>query len=158
MKIPMTPTGFKQLEDELKELTTVKRREISVAIGIAREHGDIKENAEYHAAKEEQSQVEARISQLVDLRSKVEVMNIDQLSSDVVNIGATVSIINDETEEETTYSIVSEYEADLENGLISNTSPLGRALMRKVVGDLVEVVTPGGSKYYEILDMEYKQI
>jgi len=154
----MTPSGFKKLEDELKELSTVKRHEISAAIGIAREHGDLKENAEYHAAKEEQSHVEARISVLADLRSKAEIMNISKLSSEEINLGATVSIINDDTEEEVTYSIVSEYEADLENGLISNTSPLGRALMRKSIGDLVEVTTPGGSRYYEILDMEYKPI
>ena len=158
MSIPMTSSGIERLDTEIKELTTIKRREISEAIGIAREHGDIKENAEYHAAKEEQSHVEARIAYLLDLRSKAIVIDSKNLPTDMVSFGTSVSILDDATEKEITYCIVSEYEADLERGWISNTSPIGRALMRKSVGDLVEVVAPGGNKYYEILDMEYKQI
>ena len=158
MKILMTPSGLKRLDDELKELITVKRPEISKAIGVAREHGDLKENAEYHSAKEEQSHVEARILQLADLRANVVLMDINQMSTDIVGFGAWVTILDDATEKEATYGIVSEYEADLTKGLISNTSPIGKALMRKSIGDFVTVSTPGGTKYYEITNLEYKEL
>ena len=155
MKIPMTQRGIEELDSELKHLSVTKRHEISAAIGVAREHGDLKENAEYHAAKEEQAQVEARIAYLSDLRSKVMPMSIKDLEGDTVNFGALVTIIDDDTEEESKYCIVSEFEADLELGLISNTSPIGRSLMKKEVGDIVEVDAPRGLKCYEIINIEY---
>lgn len=154
----MTRDGIDRLDNELKTLITVKRRDISEAIGIAREYGDIKENAEYHAAKEEQAQVEARISLLSNLRANVIPLVIDELAGNVVNFGALVTLIDDDTGKKSKYRIVSEYEADFKNAMISNTSPLGKALMGKEKGDLVEVNAPGGMRYYKISKIEYKEL
>lgn len=158
MTIPMTRDGIERLEKEIKFLSTTRRREISEAIGVAREYGDIKENAEYHAAKEEQAQVEARIAQLANLRSNVMPLVISDLKSKVVNFGALVTLIDEDTEKKLKYRIVSEYEADFKNNMISNTSPLGKALMGKEKGEMVEVHAPGGLRYYEVDKIEYKKL
>ena len=154
----MTREGIERLNNEIRHLSTVRRREISEAIGIAREHGDLKENAEYHAAKEEQAHVEARISYLVNLQSNTIPMVISDLKSDCVNIGALVTVIDDETEKEFKYRIVSEYEADFKKSMISNTSPIGKALMGKEIGELAEVNAPGGIKFLEVANIEYTEI
>lgn len=158
MSIPMTREGLERLDKEIRHLSTTRRREISEAIGVAREHGDLKENAEYHAAKEEQAHVEARISFLVNLQSNVIPMVMKDLESEFVNFGALVTMIDDETEKEVTYRIVSEYEADFKKSMISNTSPIGKALMGKETGDMVEVNAPGGVKFFEVLKIEYPEI
>lgn len=153
----MTSDGIDRLDAELEELITVKRREASAAIGEAREQGgEIGENTEYHSAKELQAQIELKIAQLTDLRSKVELMNFKKLKSKSINIGALVTVINEDTGEKIKYRIVSGYEASLENGFISNTSPLGRALIGKTVKDSIDVKAPSGDKYYQITKIEYK--
>ncbi|MCE3232666.1 MAG: greA [Rickettsiaceae bacterium] len=155
-KFPITTEGFARMEVELKDLKTVQRPQISIEIATAREHGDLKENAEYHAAREKQSFVEGRISELEDRVSRAEVIDISKLSGDTVKFGAKVKLIDDETEKEVSYQIVSEYEADINKNLISIVSPLARALIGKAVGDVVEVITPRGEKGYEVIKVEYK--
>ena len=156
MTTPMTKAGHARLKDELKELKTVRRPAIIQAIAIAREHGDLKENAEYHAAREQQSLTEGRINEIGGLLADANVIDISSIKGNTVMFGATVTIINEETEKESVYQIVGEVEADLSKGMISNTSPIGRTLIGKGVGDSFTVHTPAGEKYFEILDLKYK--
>ena len=154
-KVPMTRQGYIQLETELKRLRTEERPAIIRAIAEAREHGDLSENAEYHAAKERQSFVEGRAAEIDDIIQRAEVIDISKLSGDVIRFGATVVVADEDTEEETTYCIVGSHESDAAAGRLSITSPLGRALIGKSLGDVVEVTTPGGSKSYEVVKIAY---
>ncbi len=154
-KIPITPTGHTALEAELKFLKSEERPAIIRAIAEAREHGDLSENAEYHSAREKQSFIEGRIKELEAILSLVEVIDPKSLSGSI-KFGATVTVIDEETDEEKTWQIVGEHEANIEKGLLNVKSPIARALIRKDVGDSVEVRTPGGEKSYEVLSVEYK--
>ena len=154
-KVPMTAAGLAALEEELKRLKE-ERPVISKAIGVAREHGDISENAEYHAAKERQGMIEARLKELEGVISYAEVIDPSKLSGNVVKFGATVRVADEDTDKESTYQIVGSYEADAANGTLSVTAPLARALIGKTVGDSVEVVAPGGAKFYEIVEVTFK--
>lgn len=154
-KIPMTEAGLVQLEDELRRLRSEERPAVIRAIAEAREHGDISENAEYHAAKERQGFIEGRLAELQDIISRAQVIDTSGLSGDVVRFGATVSLSDEDTEEETTYRLVGSHESDAGAGLLSVTSPLGRALIGKKLGDVVEVTTPRGSRSYEIITIRY---
>ncbi len=151
----MTPEGLTRLEDELKRLKTVDRPEVIRAIAEAREHGDLSENAEYHAARERQSFIEGRLAELEDIISRAEAIDVSKLSGDTVRFGATVIVVDEDTDEETTYQIVGSHEADIKQGLLSVTSPLGRSLIGKTLGDTVEVTTPGGHKSYEVVDVKF---
>ncbi|WP_347266947.1 transcription elongation factor GreA [Paracoccus sp. (in: a-proteobacteria)] len=153
-KIPMTRAGYDLLDEELRQLRAVERPAVIRAIAEAREHGDLSENAEYHAAREKQSFVEGRIKELEMIISRAEVIDTSKLAGSV-KFGATVTLIDEDTEEERTYQIVGEAEADLERGLLNLRSPLARALIGKDEGDSVEVVTPGGGKSYEIIAIRY---
>ncbi|GLK62825.1 MULTISPECIES: transcription elongation factor GreA [Paracoccus] len=153
-KIPMTRAGYDQLDEELRELRSVQRPAVIRAIAEAREHGDLSENAEYHAAREKQSFVEGRIKELEVILSRAEVIDPSKLSGSI-KFGATVTLLDEDTEEERTYQVVGEAEADLERGLLNIRSPLARALIGKEEGDSVEVVTPGGEKSYEIISVRY---
>jgi transcription elongation factor GreA len=155
-KVPMTAGGFQRLQDELKHLKAVERPAIIRAIAEAREHGDLSENAEYHAARERQSFIEGRVGELEDRISRAEVIDPKTLTGNNVKFGATVTLVDEDTDEKTSYQLVGEFEADISNGLLSITSPLARALIGKTKGDSVEVVTPGGSKAYEILKVAFK--
>lgn len=155
MSYPMTRDGYKKLEAELKDLKINQRPAVIEAIATAREHGDLKENAEYHAAREQQGFIESRIMDLESIVSHANIMEIDNINSDYVVFGAHVTIVNEETDEKSTYQIVGEQEAVFANGQISNTSPIGRALLGKEVGDSTEISTPSGTKYYEILNIAY---
>ena len=155
-KVPMTRDGLTVLETELRTLKNVERLEIIRAIGTAREHGDLKENAEYHAARERQSFVEGRITELEGVISCVDVIDPSKLSGDMVRFGATVLLADEDTEEERTYQIVGAYETDMAQGKISVTSPMARALIGKELGDSIEVVAPGGVKGYEICKVIFK--
>jgi transcription elongation factor GreA len=152
-KIPMTPPGYKALNDELKQLKSVERPAIIQAISEAREHGDLSENAEYHSAKEKQSFIEGRIKELEGVISRANVIDPKTLSGPI-KFGATVVLV-DEADVEKTYQIVGEAEANIEKGMLNISSPLGRALIGKEEGDSVEVKTPGGEKDYEILRISY---
>ncbi|MBL8705149.1 MAG: transcription elongation factor GreA [Rhodospirillales bacterium] len=154
-KVPMTAAGFARLEEEYKRLKSVDRPEVIVAIAEAREHGDISENAEYHAARERQSFIEGRLAELEDKISRAEVIDPQTLSGKDVKFGATVTLADEETDEKATYQIVGEDEADIKDRRLSITSPLARALIGKRVGDSVEVTTPGGSKSYEITKVRF---
>ena len=153
--VPMTPGGAQKLRDELARLKE-ERPKISRAIGVAREHGDLKENAEYHAAKEQQGLVEARIKDIEDKLSRAEVIDPSKLSGDRVRFGAIVMLTNLDTDEESTYQIVGADEADLKNGTISVSAPLSRALIGKSTGDEVVVTLPGGKRRYEIGSIEFR--
>lgn len=153
-KIPMTRAGYDVLDEELKSLKTVERPAVIKAIAEAREHGDLSENAEYHAARERQSFVEGRIKELESVLSRAEVIDTQRLSGSI-KFGATVTLVDADTDEERTYQIVGEHEADLERGLLNMKSPLARALIGKEEGDSVEVRTPGGERSYEILSVRY---
>ena len=153
-KIPMTPAGLEALNAELKVLKTTERPAIIKAIAEAREHGDLSENAEYHSAKEKQSFIEGRIKELEGMISLAQVIDPKTLSGPI-KFGATVDLVDEETEEEKTYMIVGEAEANIEKGLLNIKSPLARALIGKEEGDSVEVRTPGGSKDYEIVKISY---
>jgi len=155
-KVPMTAGGLTPLEDELRQLKTKDRREVIKAISEAREHGDLSENAEYHAAKERQGFIEGRIQELEDVISRADVIDVSKLSGSNVKFGATVTVVDEDTDEETTYQIVGPYEADLAKKLISVQSPISRALIGKTVGDTVEVKAPGGIKSYEVLKVKFK--
>ena len=155
-KVPMTLDGFDRLEEELKRLKSVERPAIIKAIATAREHGDLSENAEYHAAKERQSFNEGRIGEIESRIANADIIDVSKLSGKVVKFGAKVKLANDDTDEESNYQIVGEHEADIKEGRLSVTSPLARALISKTVGDAVEVVTPGGSKGYEIIGVRFK--
>ncbi len=154
-KVPMTGNGFARLEQELKRLKTVDRREIIRAIAAAREMGDISENAEYHAAKEQQAFIEGRVHEIEDKISRADVIDVSKLSGKMVKFGATVKLADEETEVESTYQIVGADEADIGSGLLSITSPLARALIGKSVGESADVTTPGGNKSYEIVKVRY---
>lgn len=151
----MTPRGLSALETELKQLKSVERPAIIRAIAEAREHGDLSENAEYHSAREKQSFIEGRIKELEGLISLATVIDPATLSG-AIKFGATVTLVDEDTEEEKTYQIVGEQEADIENGLLNIKSPLARALIGKEEGDSVEVRTPGGTRDYEVTAVLYK--
>ncbi|MCX7645637.1 MAG: transcription elongation factor GreA [Rhodobacteraceae bacterium] len=153
-KIPMTRAGHAALDAELKALKSVDRPAVIRAIAEARAHGDLSENAEYHAARERQSFIEGRIKELESILARAEVIDPAKLSG-TIKFGATVRLMDEETEEERTYQIVGEAEADIEKGLLNIRSPLARALIGKAAGDSVEVRTPGGERSYEILEVRY---
>ena len=155
-KVPMTGEGYKALDEELKRLKSVERPNVIAAISEARSHGDLSENAEYHAAKERQGWIEGRIAEIEDKISRAQVIDVSKLSGSQVKFGATVSVVDEDTEEEASYQIVGEHEADVKGGKISVSSPLSRAMIGKEVGDVVEVNTPGGVKAYEILKVEWR--
>ncbi|MBX9574659.1 MAG: transcription elongation factor GreA [Caulobacteraceae bacterium] len=155
-KVPMTAEGYRVLDDQLKQLKSVERPSVIAAISEARAHGDLSENAEYHAAKERQGWIEGQIAEIEDKISRAQVIDVSKLSGDVVRFGATVTVVDEDTEEEATYQIVGEHEADVKKGKISVASPIARAMISKAVGDVVEVNTPGGVKAYEILKVEWK--
>jgi transcription elongation factor GreA len=154
-KVPMTGEGYQALDEELKRLKTVERPNVIAAIAEARAHGDLSENAEYHAAKDRQGWIEGRIAEIEDKMARAQVIDVSKLSGSQVKFGATVSVVDEDTEEESRYQIVGEHEADVKAGRISVTSPLSRAMIGKEVGDVVEVNTPGGVKSYEILKVEW---
>ncbi len=154
-KVPMTAEGYASLEREVKRLKSEERPRIIQAISEAREHGDLSENAEYHAAKEQQSLNEARVADIEDKLSRAQVIDVSKLSGNTVKFGATVTIIDEETEQELRYQIVGDDEADVKQGRIAISSPIARALIGKSEGDSVEVVSPKGSKDYEILKVEF---
>jgi len=155
-KVPMTTEGFTRLEDELRHLKGVERPAVIRAIAEAREHGDISENAEYHAARERQSFIEGRLAELEDKISRAEVIDVSKLSGRLVKFGATVTVVDEDTDERAAYQIVGQDEADIKTKRLSITSPLARALIGKKVGDTVEVTTPGGGKSYEIVKVQFK--
>ena len=155
-KIPMTSDGFGRLEEELKQLKSVERPAIIRAIAEAREHGDISENAEYHAARVRQSFIEGRVLELEDKISRAEVIDVSKLSGKVIKFVATVTLIDEDTDEKSAYQIVGEDEADIKSKRLAITAPLARALVGKKVGDSVEVTTPGGSKSYEVAKVQFK--
>jgi len=153
-KIPMTRRGFTALDEELKQLKTVDRPAIIRDIAEAREHGDLSENAEYHAAREKQGFIEGRVKELEGILSKADVIDPTRLSG-AIKFGATVRLADEDNGDEKTYQIVGETEADIENGLLNIRSPLARALIGKEEGDSIDVQTPGGSRSYEILSIRY---
>jgi transcription elongation factor GreA len=155
-KIPMTVQGHVALSEELKHRQQVERPRIIQAIAEARSHGDLSENAEYHAAKEAQSLNEGRIAELEDKLSRAEVIDVAKLSGTTVKFGATVTLVDEDTDEKKVYQIVGEAEADVKSGRVSITSPTARALIGKKVGDSVEVNTPGGGKSYEVLKVAFR--
>lgn len=152
----MTAAGYAALEAELKDRQQNERPRIIQAIAEARSHGDLSENAEYHAAKEAQSHNEGRIAELEDNISRADVIDVSKLSGDSVKFGATVTLIDEDTEEEKKYQIVGQSEADIKSGKLSISAPLARALIGKTIGDTVEVNTPGGGKSYEIVSVAFK--
>ncbi|MFO1185111.1 MAG: transcription elongation factor GreA [Bauldia sp.] len=154
-KIPMTAAGHVALEAELKRLTSVERPRIIEAISEARSHGDLSENAEYHAAKEQQSLNEGRIAELEDKLSRAEIIDVSKLSGKTVKFGATVTLLDEDTEEKKVYQIVGDLEADVKDGRISISSPIARALIGKSAGETVEVTAPGGSRSYEIVKVRF---
>ena len=155
-KLPMTADGLTQLEEELKRLKSEERPKVIRAIADAREHGDLSENAEYHAARERQSFIEGRLAELEDIVSRAEVIDVSKMSGTVVRFGATVRLADEDTDEESTYLIVGSHEADISAGRLPITSPLGRALIGKTIGDSVEVSTPSGHKAYEIVKVRFR--
>lgn len=154
-KVPMTAGGYAALEVELKQRQSVDRPRIIEHIAEARSHGDLSENAEYHAAKEAQSLNEGRINELEDLVARAEVIDVSKLSGDKIKFGATVRLVDEDTEEEKTYQIVGDQEADVKLGRISISSPIARALIGKEVGDVIEVNAPGGARGYEIVKLSF---
>lgn len=154
-KIPLTRAGYTALDQELKKLKTIERPAVIRAIAEAREHGDLSENAEYHAAREKQSFIEGRVKELEAILGLADVIDPASLSGSI-KFGATVQLVDEDTDEEKTYQIVGEPEANIEKGLLNLRSPLARALIGKEEGDSIEVKTPGGEKAYEILNITYK--
>lgn len=154
-RVPMTAPGFQRLEEELRHLKSVARPEVIKAIAEARAHGDLSENAEYHAARERQGFIEGRVAELEDKISRAEVIDPKSLSGKTVKFGATVTVVDEDSEEKLTFQIVGELEADVSKGRLSITAPLARALVGKTVGDTVEVSTPKGEKSYEILKVRF---
>ncbi|MEE2953365.1 MAG: transcription elongation factor GreA [Pseudomonadota bacterium] len=155
-KVPMTQRGFEALKEELRRRQQEERPRIIQAISEARAHGDLSENAEYHAAKESQSLNEGRISELEDLTARAEVIDVTKMSGDKIKFGATVKLVDEETDEERSFQIVGEQEADVKSGKISVTSPIARALIGKSEGDTVEVAAPGGARSYEVLEVVWR--
>jgi transcription elongation factor GreA len=155
-KVPMTSEGYSSLDDELKRLKSVERPSVIAAISEARSHGDLSENAEYHAAKERQGWIEGRIAEIEDKISRAQVIDVSKLSGKQVKFGATVTVVDEDTEKQDRYQIVGEHEADVKKGRVSVTSPIARSLIGKETGDVVEVNTPGGVKAYEITAVEWR--
>ena len=155
-KIPMTAAGYAVLEQELKHCQTVERPRIIQQITDARSHGDLSENAEYHAAKEQQSLNEGRIAEIEDKLARADIIDITKLSGDTIKFGATVTLVDEDTDKKAVWQIVGEVEADAKKGRISITSPLARALIGKKKGTTVEVMAPGGAKAYEITKVEWR--
>lgn len=155
-KIAITPAGLRKLKAELKHLKTVERIQISREIGVALGHGDLRENAEYHAAKEKQSHIEGRISTLDGWIGRAEVIDVTKLKGDKIVFGATVSLVDQETDKEVTYRIVGEVEADLKKRCLSVTSPVARALIGKKVGDVATVQSPSGAREYAICEIRFE--
>jgi transcription elongation factor GreA len=155
-KVPMTSLGHKAMLDEIKHLKSVERPRIIKLITEARAHGDLSENSEYHAAKDQQGWLEARVAELEDKVSRAEIIDVSKLSGDTVKFGAFVTLVDEDSDEESIYQIVGEFEADVKKGKISVTSPIARAIIGKKKGDSVEVMTPGGGKSYEIVRIRYK--
>lgn len=151
----MTAAGYARLEAEIKRLKTVERPAVIRQIQDARTHGDLSENAEYHAAKERQGFIEGRVMDLEDKISRAQVIDVSKLSGNSIKFGATVTLIDEDTDEKSRYQIVGEVEADVKDGRISITSPMARALIGKSKGDAVEVMTPGGGRSYSVLKVEY---
>ncbi len=154
-KLPMTAAGHAALESEFLRRQQVERPRIIAAIAEARSHGDLSENAEYHSAKEAQSHNEGRIVELEDLIQRAEVIDVSKLNGSTVKFGATVTLLDEDTEEEKVFQIVGQSEADVKSGKMSITSPTGRALIGKKAGDSVEVNTPGGGKSYEVVKVAF---
>jgi len=154
-RVPITTKGFSTLEEELRNRQQVERPRIIQAISEARAHGDLSENAEYHAAKEAQGLNEGRIMELESLIARAEIIDVSKLKGDRVKFGATVKLVDEDTEEEKTYQIVGDQEADVKAGRISISSPIARALIGKEVGDSIEVNAPGGSRAYEVLAISW---
>ena len=155
-KVPMTQSGYQTLVDEVRRLKTVERPAVVKAIEEARSHGDLSENAEYHAAREKQAFIEGRLIELEDKIASAEVIDTSQLAGSVIRFGATVTVADEDTDQESTYTIVGEDEADIAKGRLSVTAPLARALIGKQKGDTFEVTTPGGSKGYEVVKVAYR--
>jgi transcription elongation factor GreA len=155
-KFPITAAGYSRMETELKALKSMARPAIISAISEARAHGDLSENAEYHAAKEKQSFIEGRIAELEARVSRAQVIDVSSLKNDTVKFGATVTLADEESGDESTYQIVGEYEADIKANRISITAPLARAIIGKKAGDSIEVNTPKGAKSYEVLKIQHK--
>jgi transcription elongation factor GreA len=151
----MTAPGLKSLEEELNQLKNVERHEIIKHIAEARAHGDLSENAEYHAAKEKQSFIEGRVIELEDMIGRADVIDVSKMSGTSVKFGATVTLADEDTDEKKKYQIVGDHEADIKKGRISISSPIARALIGKSKGDSVEVAAPGGARSYEILKVEF---
>lgn len=151
----MTGEGYTVLDEELKRLKTRERPSVIAAISEARQHGDLSENAEYHAAKERQGWIEGRIAEIEDKIARAQIIDVSKLSGKQVKFGATVSLVDEDTEEATRYQIVGEHEADVRSGKISIASPLARAMIGKEIGDVFEVNTPGGVKAYEIMKVDW---
>ncbi|MFO1035707.1 MAG: transcription elongation factor GreA [Geminicoccaceae bacterium] len=154
-KIPMTPEGHARLSSELKRLKSTERPAVIKAIAAAREHGDLSENAEYHAARERQGFIEGRVMELEDKLARAEVIDINGLSGTRVTFGAKVKLVDEDTSEETSYQIVGPDEADIQAGLLSIQSPLAKAILGKEKGESVEVATPRGTRYFEILEVGF---
>jgi transcription elongation factor GreA len=152
----MTAAGYTRLEKELKHLKNVERPDVILALAEAREHGDLSENAEYHAARERQSFIEGRVRELDDKLSRADVIDVSKLSGKDVKFGATVKLADEDTDEKSTYQLVGADESDIKDGRLSITSPLARALIGKGIGDSVHVTTPAGSKAYEIIAVKYR--
>ena len=155
-KIPMTADGFQRLEEELRHLKQSERPAVIRQIAEAREHGDLSENAEYHAARERQSFIEGRVAELEDKIARAEIIDVSKLSGKQVKFGATITVVDEDTDEKNSYQIVGPDEADIREKRLSITSPLARAVIGKKVGDTVEVTTPNGSKSYEIVRVAFK--
>jgi transcription elongation factor GreA len=155
-KVPMTSEGYNRLQEELKRLKSVDRPAIIRAIAEARDHGDLSENAEYHAARERQGFIEGRVMELEDKIARAEVIDVSRLSGSIVKFGATVTLADEETDEEQIFQIVGEDEADVSQGRLSVTSPLARALIGKQIGESVEVSTPRGAKSYELVTVAFQ--
>ncbi len=153
-KIPVTSLGLETIKAELMKLKTEERPAVIKAIADAREHGDLSENAEYHAARERQSFIEGRVAELEDVVSRAEVINAVQITGETITFGTSVLVADEDTDDESEYAIVGPYEADLSKGLISTSSPIAKALIGKRVGDSVEVTTPRGLKSYEVLSIK----
>jgi transcription elongation factor GreA len=155
-KVPMTVEGYAALDAELKRLKSVERPTVIQAISEARAHGDLSENAEYHAAKERQSFIEGRLAELEDKLARAQVIDVSRLSGETIKFGATVTVLDEDTEKTSAYQIVGEDEADIRSGKVSISSPIARALIGKETGDVVEVAAPGGAKSYEIIKVEWR--
>jgi transcription elongation factor GreA len=155
-KIPMTAEGYQALDAELKRLKTQERPTVIAAISEARQHGDLSENAEYHAAKERQSFIEGRVAEIEDKIARAQIIDVSKLSGKQVKFGATVTLLDEDSQEKSKYKIVGEDESDVRAGKISITSPIARALIGKEEGDVVEVMAPGGAKSYEIVKVKFQ--